>query len=144
MAGISGSRTLSPDVLEAIRTKSYVLRPVVKVCIILFLKLNKEKISDQPRSGKQIFLEIWKKKNLFFCDDLLWIWWNHIENPSSRSNTPREEKRDLQSPPFLLGGLPWGELVLIIHCWSLIPNLSSKLIIKVALVMIIWRWPSWW
>ena len=33
MAGISGSRTLSPDVLEAIRTKSYVLRPVVKVRI---------------------------------------------------------------------------------------------------------------
>ena len=34
MAGISGSRTLSPDVLEAIRTKSYVLRPVVKVRIV--------------------------------------------------------------------------------------------------------------
>ena len=35
MAGISGSRTLSPDVLEAIRTKSYVLRPVVKVRIVI-------------------------------------------------------------------------------------------------------------
>ena len=32
-----GGRTLSPDMLEAIRTKSYVLRPVVKV---RFLHLN--------------------------------------------------------------------------------------------------------
>ena len=67
-----------------------------------------------------IFIRMITKKN--YCDNF---------HSSSRSNTPREQRRDLQSPPFLLGGLPWGELVLIIMIipsLSLIPDLSNLII----------------
>ena len=71
MAGISGSRTLSPDVLEAIRTKSYVLRPVVKVRIVFCCES-----SNKRRYLTNSDLEIKIESNLFrnmkennrFCD----------------------------------------------------------------------------